>query len=259
MKERLDGAPNQSLAKGLAILESFSAQQPEWGIRELGRQLDVNPTTIQRLVTTFQSAGYLEQNVQTRRYRLGPKLVKLAGVYAHLNPLSTLARRVFEQYEDSFDYNFYLGQLKGFEVIYRAVLDGHGPLKVVVEPGGSTSLHATALGKVLLAFQDEAFVDGFIVQSGLNPFTARSISDPQLLREQLFQVREQQYAVNDGEFYDDVGAVGVPIFDQLGRVHYGISLAYPRHKVKDGEVDIGELVTLARRIASDIAPYTRTN
>lgn len=255
--QHIEVSPNQSLAKGLKILESFTQQHPEWGVRELSRELGINPTTIHRLVATFQMAGYLEQNSETRRYRLGSKLVKLASLYTHLNPISMRARQVFERYKDSFDYNFYLGQLNGFEVIYTTVVDGHGPIKVVVEPGGIVTLHTTALGKVLLAFQEKAFIDSFVAQSSLEARTARSISDPDVLSQQLCQIREQGYAINNGEDFDDVGAVGVPIFDQLGLVHYGVSLAYPRHVIKEGRVQIGELVGLARNIANDIAPHMR--
>ena len=254
MKE-FEQQPNQSLAKAILVLESFTSEQPEWGVRELSRKLEINATTIYRLVATFQGAGYLEQNVETQKYRLGPRVIKLASVYTHVNPITTWARRVFERYRDSFEFNFYLGQLSGFEVAYLAVLDGHGPIKVVVEPGGSTSLHATALGKVLLAFQDQSYFEAYLAHDKLQKHTDRTIVDPGLLRQQLRQIRVQQYAINDGEFYDDVGAVGVPLFDQHSGVKLCVSLAYPRHIIMDGRRSVDELVMLARQIVADIEPY----
>ncbi len=255
MNDSIQHLPNQSLAKGLLILESFSTRQPEWGVRELGRHLNINPTTIYRLVATFESAGYLEKNLETQKYRLGPKVIKLANLYNHINPIATWARRIFNKYRDSFDYNFYLGQLSGFEVVYLAALDGRGPIKVVAEPGGTTSLHATAFGKVMLAYQDHEYIERFIAQAKLTRQTERTITDPDVLRDQLKQIREQGYAVNDGESYDEVGAVGVPIFTQSKVVRYCLSLAYPRPVIQEGRINLSDLVSLAQKIAAEFVPY----
>ena len=243
---------SQTLAKAIQILENFTPDNPEWGIRELGRDLDINPTTVYRLVSTLRSSGYLEQNAQTQRYTLGPKVVKLARLYTHLNPLPIVAHKIFEQYSNRFEYNFYLGRLSHYEVIFLAVLDGRGPIQVVVETGGSTTLHSTALGKVLMAFQDDAFVDEFIANTELSALTPRSITDPVQLRAQIEEIRVQKYAVNNGEHYDDVGAIGVPVFEQSGRVQLGVSLAYPRHLIQKDHIEIDRLIDLAQEIAEEI-------
>lgn len=253
MNDKNPAPPSQTLAKAILLLESFSLENPEWGIRELGRDLGINPTTVHRLVSTLQIAGYLEQDSKTQRYVLGPRIMKLAGVYVQLNPIPTVARKVFEQYADDFEYNFYLGMLNQFEMIYMAVLDGRGPIKIVIEPGGSTSLHTTAIGKVLLAFQDDAFIEGFIQNASLTAMTARSITDPEQLRAQLRRIRSQGYAVNDGEHYEDVGAVGVPVFEDLLPVRLGVSLAYPQHLIPRDRLHVDRLVELARQIAEEIA------
>jgi DNA-binding IclR family transcriptional regulator len=243
---------SQTLAKALLILEAFSLDQPEWGIRELGRHLDINPTTIFRYVKTLHVAGYLEQNTETGRYALGPKVLRLAGLYTHQNPLAIIASKVFESYVDRFEYNFYLGKLNQFEVIYLAVLDGRGPIKIVVDLGGTTALHSTALGKVLLASQNDAFIREFLETVGLHANTPNSVTDPGVLWEQIRQIRQSNYAVNHGEHYENVGAVGVPVYDRAGRVVAGVSLAYPTMVVQE-QSQIEELVNLAREIASEIS------
>ncbi len=245
--------PSSTVAKALLILENFTEENPEWGIRDLGRDLGINPATVYRLVATLHGAGYLEQDSDTQRYMLGPKILKLASLYTHLNPIPAVARQVFAQYADSFEYNFYLGRLNQFELIYMAVLDGRGPIKIVVEPGGSTSLHSTALGKVLLAYQSDSFVEEFVRNSSMHAFTRRSVTQPQQLREQLHQIRRDGFAINNGEHYDDVGAVGVPVLERLQPVRLGVSLAYPRHLVQRGRLQIDGLVELAQSIAADIA------
>jgi DNA-binding IclR family transcriptional regulator len=252
-RHNVNDQPNQSLAKALLVLEAFTTDKPEWGIRELGRALDINPTSIFRIMSTYLNAGYLVQNPDTQRYSLGPRVMKLASLYLYLNPLPDVALRVFQSHTSQFGYNFYLGTLNKNEMIYLAALDGRGPIKIAVEPGGSAALHATALGKILLAYQDDAYIRSYVEETPLPAYTPRSITDPARLWDMIREVRQQDFAINDGELYGEVGAVGVPLFDRTGRVTLGISLAYPRHLVQEGRIDPRQLIPLAREIAAEIS------
>ncbi|MDD5367851.1 MAG: IclR family transcriptional regulator [Anaerolineaceae bacterium] len=248
-----DQQPNQALAKALEILNAFSEDKPTWGIRELGRELGINPTTIHRLVTTLVNAGYLERSPERQTYSLGPRVLKLADVYHHFNPLPTVARKVFETYADRFEHTLYLGCLNNYEVIYLAIQDGRAPIKVTIEPGASTGLHSTALGKILLANQTDEFISDFINSHRLSTFTQRTITNPETLWDQIREIRECKYAVNDGEQYPDVGSLGVPVPENAHQSLYAVSLAYPRHLITENRLTIESLVPLAREIARDIA------
>lgn len=254
-----ENQPSQTLAKGLMILGAFTPQQPTWGIRELARALNMNPATVMRLVTTLESAGYLIQDSETQRYGLGPVVMKLASLYLHHNPLPEYARRIFETYSEQFDYNFYLGTLSGYQVIYLAVLDGRGRIKVVVETGGSTGLHTTALGKVLLAFQTDEFIHEFIRDTGLHPYNENSITDPGLLWDQIRQIRQTGIAINNGEHFEDIAAIAAPVFGRQGKVIAGVSLAYPRHLFPDPLAYQAQLAPLAREVAEQVNAYTASH
>jgi DNA-binding IclR family transcriptional regulator len=244
---------NKSLAKALEILDAFTAQHPERGVRELGRELGINPATIYRVARTLLDAGYLEQNPENQNYLLGPKVLKLANVYNFHYPLPTVAKRVFESYVDRFEHNFYLATLNRYEVIYLAVHDGSGPLKVAAEPGLTMPLHSNALGKILLAQKSDQFILEFMQKNKLTAFTSRTISDPEKLWEQLRKVREQGYAINDGEQYDAIGAVAVILYNAKGHpLNLALSLTYPRHFVHDGTMEIPALIDLGREIAQEL-------
>ncbi len=246
--------PNKSLAKALEILDAFSTEHPERGIHELGRELGINPTTVYRVVRTLYNAGYLEQNKQTLNYALGPEVLKLANIYTYHNPLPLVARRVFESYAARFEHNFFLATLSRYEVIYLAVMDGKGPIKVAVTPGFSLPLHSNALGKLLLAYKDKAYVQEFINKNTLETFTPRTVSQPDALLAQLEQIRQQGYAVNDGEQFDEIGAVAVPLYGpNLKPVNLAVSLTYPRQFLLEGRLKLDELLELGREIADEIA------
>ncbi|MBK8025004.1 MAG: IclR family transcriptional regulator [Chloroflexi bacterium] len=232
----------------------FSQEHPRWGIRELARALDMNAATVSRMVTTLHAAGFLEQDALTQRYALGPSLVKLANRYVQQNPLPAYARKTFESFADQFEHNFYFGTLRGYHVIYLAVLDGRGRIKVVVEPGGSTGLHSTALGKVLLAYQTDSFIETFLEENGLDPHTANSISSAAELWAQIHAIRRDGIAVNDGEHFEDIAAVAAPVFNRHHQVIAGVSLAYPRNLFGQG-ISLDMLIPLVREIAQLITTY----
>jgi len=244
--------PHKTLAKALEVLEAFSANQDTWGVRELSREVEINPATVYRILQTLKNKGYLEQN-EDQSYSLGPQVLKLANLYSARNPLPAIAKKVFESFADRFEHNLYLGMLNQFEVIYLAVLDGRGPIKIAVEPGLSLPLHSNAMGKVLLAFEDKEFIEKFLENNQLKTFTARTISGPEELLKQLEVIRQQGYAINDGEQFDSVGAVAVHLSaPERHPINLAVSLTYPRHFTHNGTLNIDTLITLGQEIAQEI-------
>jgi DNA-binding IclR family transcriptional regulator len=144
--------------------------------------------------------------------------------------------------------------LNHFEVIYLAVLDGRGPIKIAVEPGGSITLHSTALGKCLLAYQCEEYIQEYLKATELVAFTERTLSKSEQLVEQLGEIRFKGYAINDGETYEDIGAIAVPLFGPRGQpINLAVSLTYPRHLVTEKRLDIDQMTALGRIIADEIS------
>lgn len=252
MKQDPNQLLNQTLGRALLVLDAFSSEQPEYGVRSLSRKVGLNVATVYRIVSTLQAAGYLVQEPETQRYALGPKVTKLASLYRQHNPIVSIANRIFASYIDRFPFNFYLGQLCIFEVVYLTFLDGPGPIKISIEPPSSIELHTTALGKVLLAYQTPDYIKEFLSTLELKTFTSRTITDPAVLFQQIQETKIQGYAINDGERYDDIGAVAVPVYDNLGRVMVAVSLAYPRHHIREGRLDLKAVIQLAREIGHEI-------
>lgn len=244
--------PNLNLARGLRILESFDSEHPEWGVRELARALDANPTTIHRLLTTLENFGYVEHSKHSQRYRLSAKVMRLAGRYAEQNPVQDVARRVFEELSGEFEHSFYLGVLNNFEVVYTAVVEGRGALKISTHVGERIPLHTTAIGKVLLAAQDGAYFERFIAAGPLPRRTDKTKTTPEALQEDIEEVRRSGFAVSLGENFEDIGAVGVPLYDAQGGVVAGLSLGFPLHLLTTGRLEITALVKLAQTLSAGI-------
>lgn len=248
---------NQSLARGLTILEAYTAKKPSWGVRELGRELGLDAATTYRLVSTLAKLGYLEQNPKTQKYQLGPKVVRLAANYATQNSLIELALRVFAQYAKKFPYNFYLGVMSSYEVIYIAVYETRGPLTISTEPGQTVSLHGSAIGKLLLANESDEFIKGFLSKKPPKQITPQTVTSEKDLLRQIKEIRELGYAINKGEIYSEIAAVAAPVTAGDGSIVAGLSLSFPLHYLDTKKLDLNEIITLAKMVADEISAINR--
>lgn len=257
MKARTDTG-NQSLTRGLKILESYTQSKQSWGIRELGRSLDINAATTYRLVATLAERGYLEKNPETQKYHLGPKVVQLAANYSTQNSLIEISLRIFAKYETQFPYNFYVGVRSPDDVTYIAVYESRGPLKITTEVGQSVSLYSSALGRLLLSNESDEFIEGLLARKSIEKITSLTMTNQKELMRQIRQIRKNGYAVNRGEIYEEVGAVATPITGVDGSVVAGLALCFPLYYLDTKKLDLDEIIRLAQVIADEISATNRS-
>jgi len=253
MTDKNNTGINKSLERHLALLDYFLGDNVTLGIRELARKSDSSPATIYRAVTTFCQAGYLEKDSDNDKYKLGPKFLLMADAYAANNPIQEVARQVFSQYLDQFEHNFYLGKLLGDRFVYLTVVEGQGPIFISLSSGLSIKLYNTAMGKAILAFQDETFINDYIQKTELKAFTKNTITDKDVLREELHKTRQRGYAINIGERYDEVSAVAFPIFSNGNTVKFAVSLTYPQHYVDNQKLNLNHVIKICRQITQEIS------
>jgi DNA-binding IclR family transcriptional regulator len=248
---------NQSLIRGIAILEAYNSEKQSWGIRELSRKLDINAATIYRLMSTLAKRGYLEQNAETQRYYLGPKVVQLAANYSSKNSLIEISLRVFAQYEKAFPYNFYVGVMSAEEIVYIAVYESRGPLKITTEPGQSVSIYGSAIGKLLLANESDSFIKKLLAKKAIERITSLTVKNEKNLMKQIGEIRKLGYAINKGEIYEEIAAVAVPIRGLDGTPVAGLSLSFPLHYLETKKLHLPEIIDLAHAIGDQISMMNR--
>jgi IclR family pca regulon transcriptional regulator len=229
-------AMNQSLARGLAILQAFDSEYPEWGVRELARKLDLDRSVVSRLVQTLAAAGFLEKNSLTSRYRIGPRAFEVGQRYTHSGPLYDIA---LSQMRDLHEHHqldvylavrletvvLYLGAIEADDVVFRAIAGTRG------------HLHSTSLGKALLAFEKDDVMREIVGRISLARLTpATKVSRPALIKE-LASVRKQGYATSNGENLPRIFSVSAPIFDASGKVVAAMSGSYPKDKMSKQRLD----------------------
>jgi DNA-binding IclR family transcriptional regulator len=244
-------AGSQSLARGLAILERFTRERPELGVRELSRQLGISPTVIHRLVRTLTEHGFLEQNPDTLRYGIGIRAFEIGNGYLCATGLEEAALPVLRALTSEHELNAYLGVLHRGFVSYLVALQSSGPIVIRAAPGSRAHVHSTALGKVLLAAQPDEAAARILGRRPLPVLTPKTRVDPVAVLAEVAAVRRTGYAVSDEENIVGVLAVGASVRDRAGHVVAAISAAAPRYlNPDDGIPRIARVVTGAAEAIS---------
>lgn len=198
----------------------------ELGTSEISRRTGINTSTVSRLLATLAAAGYVEHLPDSGRYRLGARVVQLANAVLARLDVRTLARPVLEGLVDRHGETATLSLPAGDEAVTADFVAGRaGTVISVARVGRPSVAHATAVGKVVLAFGR----DGLAAVEGrpLTRYTARTTTDVEALRQEIETVRVDGLATAVGEREPDLNAVAVPVFDARGDLAAVLGLQGP--------------------------------
>ena len=223
---------SQSLERGLAILAAFKPSQPLLGISDLARALTLNRSTAHRYVGTLTALGYLQQDRDTRKYRLGPRVLDLGFSAINSMKLPELAQPHLQHLSDETGNTVNMAVLDGTEIVYlvrvRSATAAQSEIDLDLHVGSRLPAYCTSMGKVLLAYlaDDAALAEIELVKRGPNTVTRRR----ELLAE-LERVRATGLAVNNEELAYGLRSIAAPVRGRSGAVEAAINLAVHRTMV----------------------------
>ncbi len=250
---RGSGEPEFSLtvSRALQVLAAFDVNRTELGVSEIARMLSLSRTAIQRLVQTLEIHHFLEQNPETRKYRIGVQAFRIGNLFALGRQLETLARPDMEALAARATFTVYLSVLRHDAMVMTAAIEGSGPLRYNAQVGQRLPLHSTAAGKVALASLSPAEADAILARTGQRAITPNTITDRAALHEQLAEIRDRGFSVNRGENTPGVGSIAAPIFDANGRLLAVLSNTFATSQVAPQDIDaLGrDIAQTARGIA----------
>lgn len=216
-----------SVHKALDILDVFTPQKPELSLTELAALLSLNKSTLFGLLRTLEHHGYIAQSAQTKRYRLGLRLLDRAALVVDYADVSRIAPPFLDELRDKVEENVHLGVLDDGEVVYLYRAQGPHSLSVNSRPGVRAPVHCTAMGKAMLAYISEAEVKVILERRELIAATPNTITDIDAFLQCLAEVRGQGYAVDAEEHHIGSQCIAAPIFDLRGDVVASISVSVP--------------------------------
>lgn len=244
----------KSIDKTLDLLEFLSVNEQETGITEISKKLNMGLSTVHRILTTLKSRGYVIQNHQTTKYRLGIKLFELGCAVQSTKRLVEITKPYLKQLSQGTNETANLAILEGKEVIYLDTIESPEILRTEIMAGTRTPAHCTALGKVLLAFiSDGEFESLYKNDESLSFLTPKSISSLEELKKNLKKVKEQGYAVDREEYKIGINCIGVPIFGRNGAIA-AISITGPasRFTIDKMKKTKDRLINISKEISNQL-------
>lgn len=233
--EAVPGAsPVQSVDRAVSILELL-AGRGELGITELALRLGVHKSTAFRLASALERRGLIEQTRERGAYRLGFGLLRLAGAMSGQMELNQQGRPVCQRLADEVGETVNIAVLDGSSAVNIDQVLGRSSITTHNWVGQRTPLHATSSGKVLLAHLSEDRAAALIAE-GLEPSTPRTVTDPDVLREQLARARESGYAFTVEELEPGLNAVAAAIRGPGGRVIAAVSASGPSFRLPEDRI-----------------------
>jgi IclR family transcriptional regulator, KDG regulon repressor len=215
-----------SVANSIRLLTSFSGDENELGITTLAGRLRLAKSTVHRLAATLTSAGFLEQNSDTGRYRLGVALFELGALVRRRMDVANEARPKLRELLEKTGETVQLGIVDHFSVLYVYEMESPRAIRMAAAVGGRAPLHCTAVGKVLLAFQPPEYVKD-VIQQGLTAYTPRTVTKRDALLAMLDEVRLREHAVDDEESESGLRAIAAPVRNHSGSVIAAVGVAAP--------------------------------
>lgn len=216
----------KSLSRAIRVLECFSLSEPELGVTEIARKLDMQKSTIYNILSTFQQHGYVIQDPKTSKYCLGFKILHLSYIVNQHLGLRELLLPYLHKIADAAREVCYFGILDQQEVLYIDAVYPTGQVQQRTILGERAPLYCTGLGKAMLAYLPQDQLDALLATE-MKSYTPYTLCKPDALRTNLEEIRLNGYAVDNMEHEFGVRCVAVPLFGANGQPVAAVSVSGP--------------------------------
>lgn len=226
----------QSVDRALSILQLLAEESSDGlALTEISRRLGLNQSTCHHLLSTLRVRRFVSQDKESRRYRLGIKAVEVGQAAMQQVDLVRVALPQMEELMASVQENVNLVVLDNDSVVYVAQVPCDRTVRMFTRIGERAPLHCTGVGKVLLAGLPKEERSDLIDRLELPRFTAATICDGDLLKQELEQVATRGYAMDREEREEDVTCIAAPLRDYSGEVVAGVSISAPSSRLDEAQ------------------------
>ncbi|MFW5995965.1 MAG: IclR family transcriptional regulator [Halanaerobiaceae bacterium] len=235
-----EGKPNQlikSVDRALNIIERLVSSRSGMKITELSDSLGLHKSTVHRFLDTLSYRGYVEQDPETRTYKIGLKFFEIGSKVLNNLDLRKQVRPYLRDLRQETGETVHLGVLDRGMVVYIDKEESEETIRMYSRIGKRVFTHCTSLGKVLLAFSAPEIMERVVEKEGLPGLTKNTITDIEELRKHLQLVKTAGYAIDNEEHQEGIRCIGGPIFDYRGEAVAAFSVAGPTMRITEKRVE----------------------
>lgn len=225
-----------SVEKACDILLAFDENNNELGVTEIAKKLDLTKSTVHKILLTLEYKGFIEQNESTGKYSLSLRYFQRASGFLNKLNIDTMVKPYLEEILSKFNETVHFGVLSGNEVVILEKMESTQSVSVNSQIGKKSYLYCTSVGKVILASLPRAKIHQYLDNYPRIKHTEFTITDKEQLLNELEQIRQKGYAVDNEERELGVRCVAVPVRNLAGSIIGGMSVTGPKYRMTDERV-----------------------
>ncbi|MBP1931209.1 IclR family transcriptional regulator [Ammoniphilus resinae] len=233
----------KSLERAFQIVEQVSVEKNGIGITELSVKLGMYKSTVHRVLNTLVHLGYVEQDRNTEKYKLGYRWLAVSSRLLNNLDIRKVAYPYLQDLADHTGEVIHLVVLDGHEVVYIEKVEGNQTIRMHSQIGKRVPVHCTGVGKAILAFLPPAALTKVLSGCEWHAHTPYTLKTENELLRHLEKVRKQGYAFDLEENELGISCAAAPIWDYTGKVAASISVSGPTTRMnKERLEDTAKLV-----------------
>jgi DNA-binding IclR family transcriptional regulator len=241
----------KSVDRALRLITLVSKRKEGIGVTELALDLELNKSSIFRLLSTLVKHGFIEQNFETKKYRLGYKYLELSSMLLESIDLRVQAKPFLEELEAHTNEVIHLVIYDQGEVVYIEKIEGNETLRTHSQVGRRVPMHCTSVGKVILAHLPIEDVLSIYDKKGLPRHTEQTITDKESFLHELRKIKNQGFGTEVEENEQGITCIAAPIFDYEKKITAAVSISGPStrmseerlNEIKPILIDIGKKIS----------------
>ncbi len=240
----------QSVERAINLLKILTNINKECSLSELSELSDLAPSTVHRLLLTLKKANFVSQDETSSHYYLGSALISMGIVASSYLDIRKKAYPILNDLALSTGEDAYMYMSDGNYGVMVQNVPGPHPLKIIGSALAHAPLHCGASRKVLLAYKDKAFINNYLSKS-LVKCADNTVTDPNILAEQLQTIRDNGYALSISEHLKDATGMGAPVFDSSGEVIASIGVMGPSIRITEDKYP--SIIYLVKKHARELS------
>jgi len=242
---------SRSVSRISSLLRCFTHGEPELGVSEISRKVELPKSTVHRILSALANEGLVSQNEETGKYTIGPEIYIMGSIYASINNILTAAKPVMKT----------LNELTGETVVLSVLDKEHVKIITHEEPtydfryavpiGSMRPAYASAMGRAMLSDLTDEEIDILFPEENLKPETSKTVSTKKELKELLEQVRKTGISLNPEGMHEGIHGIAAAIRDSSGYAIAAIAIPVPLFRVNPTKLKLfGDLTRLGSRVIS---------
>lgn len=240
----------QSIDRAVAIIECFSKDRKELKLTEISQMLDLNKSTVHGIISTLKYHGFISQNDETQKYRLGIRFIEFGDLVMNSICIRNAALPVIEKICPKIEETVHVAMLDGADVVWIEKQECNRSVKTSSTIGARLPIYTTADGRMMLCYVDADKINDYL-PAEIPKFTANTITDKGELIKKLSEMKNNGFAIDNEEFVEGLKCVAAPIFDHEGNVKFSLSTTGPAFRMT--EAKINNLIVIIKEAANEIS------